>query len=99
MVCANYPKVSNSVLVNVAIEMNSNLTYSVSPKVSHVSIVLFFCKYNDINPTYPRCKVRDGFLHFLGFVVSEFEEATAHFLGGLPRVFFSPGLEEARVFL
>jgi hypothetical protein len=37
----NYPEVSNSVLANVAIEMNSNLTYSVTPKFSHVSIALF----------------------------------------------------------
>jgi hypothetical protein len=41
VVFANYPEVSNSVLANVAIEMNSNLTCSVTPKVSHVSIVLF----------------------------------------------------------
>jgi hypothetical protein len=41
VVFANYPKVSNSVLANVAIEMNSILTYSVTPKVSHVSSVLF----------------------------------------------------------
>ena len=37
--------------------------------------------------------VQDGFLHFLRFVASEFEEAIAHFLGGLPRVFFSPVLQ------
>ncbi len=42
VVFANYPGVSSSVLANVAIEMNSNLAYSVTPKVSHVSIVLFF---------------------------------------------------------
>jgi hypothetical protein len=41
VVFANYPKVSNIVLANVAIEMNSNVTYSVTPKFSHVSIVLF----------------------------------------------------------
>jgi len=42
VVFANYPEVSHSVLTNVAIEMNSNLSYSVTPKFSHVSIVLFF---------------------------------------------------------
>jgi hypothetical protein len=41
VVFANYPDVSNIILANVAKEMNSNLTYSVTPKVSHVSIVLF----------------------------------------------------------
>ncbi len=42
MVFVNHPEVFNSVLANVVVKMNSNVTYSVTHKVSHVSIVLFF---------------------------------------------------------
>ena len=42
MVFGYYPKVSNSVLHNVAIEMNSNLTFFFSPKSLHGHCRLLF---------------------------------------------------------